>query len=151
MLEKVGPDATKPEAQNARALVVLNRVKDKLTGMLSYSWIRSQKMMESSIFAKTYFLDTLGRDFKPDAQLLVPEQVDKLLQQATSLEVCLLLILYSLSIYIETIMLMYLLSSIEPLPVVRWMVCILVESTSVPSLRCLLYYVHRLLNSYFYV
>ena len=49
----------KPEMQNARALVVLARVKDKLT----------------------------GRDFKPDFALLVPDQVDKLLQQATSLEV----------------------------------------------------------------
>lgn len=34
MLEKSVPDAAKPEAQNARAIVVLNRVKDKLTGML---------------------------------------------------------------------------------------------------------------------
>ena len=50
----------KPEVQNARALVVLRRVKDKLT----------------------------GHDFKPNEELTIPDQVDKLIQQATSLEVC---------------------------------------------------------------
>lgn len=49
----------KPEVQNARALVVLRRVKDKLT----------------------------GHDFKPNEELTIPDQVDKLIQQATSLEV----------------------------------------------------------------
>jgi len=46
------------QAQNTRALTVLNRVKDKLT----------------------------GHDFRPNEELPVPDQVDKLLQQATSLE-----------------------------------------------------------------
>lgn len=53
----------KPEVQNARALVVLRRVKDKLT----------------------------GHDFKPNEELTIPDQVDKLIQQATSLEVMFLL------------------------------------------------------------
>jgi uncharacterized protein YgfB (UPF0149 family) len=44
--------------QNARALQVLSRVKEKLTGM----------------------------DFKPNEELNVPDQVDKLLAQATSVE-----------------------------------------------------------------
>ncbi|KAF8421355.1 armadillo-type protein [Terfezia claveryi] len=48
----------KPEVQNARALVVLRRVKDKLTGY----------------------------DFKANEELTIPDQVDKLIQQATSLE-----------------------------------------------------------------
>lgn len=46
------------EAQNARALQVLARVKEKLT----------------------------GRDFKPHEELNVSDQVDKLLAQATSVE-----------------------------------------------------------------
>ncbi|KAH0559920.1 hypothetical protein GP486_003558 [Trichoglossum hirsutum] len=46
------------EVQNARALQVLERVKAKLT----------------------------GHDFRPNEELAVPDQVDKLLQQATSLE-----------------------------------------------------------------
>lgn len=46
------------EAQNARALQVLARVKEKLT----------------------------GRDFKPNEELNVSDQVDKLLAQATSVE-----------------------------------------------------------------
>jgi serine/threonine-protein kinase mTOR len=48
----------RPEVQNARALQVLERVKDKLT----------------------------GHDFKNEIELSTPDQVDKLLQQATSLE-----------------------------------------------------------------
>lgn len=54
------PDVHKPEVQNARAIVVLKRVKDKLT----------------------------GHDFRPTEELTVPDQVEKLIQQATSLEVC---------------------------------------------------------------
>ncbi|KAK6543250.1 phosphatidylinositol kinase- protein kinase tor1, variant 2 [Orbilia ellipsospora] len=46
------------QTQNARALAVLSRVKDKLT----------------------------GHDFRPTEELAVADQVDKLLQQATSLE-----------------------------------------------------------------
>jgi serine/threonine-protein kinase mTOR len=46
------------EAQNARALQVLARVKEKLT----------------------------GRDFRPSEELNVSDQVDKLLAQATSVE-----------------------------------------------------------------
>ncbi|KAI9699935.1 MAG: phosphatidylinositol kinase- protein kinase tor1 [Bogoriella megaspora] len=46
------------EVQNARALQVLKRVRDKLT----------------------------GRDFKPDEELKIEDQVEKLLQEATSLE-----------------------------------------------------------------
>ncbi|KAI9757288.1 MAG: hypothetical protein M4579_003499 [Chaenotheca gracillima] len=46
------------EVQNARALQVLSRVKEKLT----------------------------GHDFKPEEELSVPDQVDKLLAQATNLE-----------------------------------------------------------------
>ncbi|KAI5794446.1 armadillo-type protein [Peziza echinospora] len=48
----------KPETQNARALVVLKRVRSKLT----------------------------GHDFKPTEELTISDQVDKLIQQATSLE-----------------------------------------------------------------
>ncbi|KAJ3362692.1 phosphatidylinositol kinase- protein kinase tor1 [Allomyces javanicus] len=48
----------KPEALNARAVQVVHRVSNKLT----------------------------GRDFKPNQVLDVPQQVDKLIQQATSLE-----------------------------------------------------------------
>lgn len=55
----VAADLNKPEAQNARALTVLRRVKDKLT----------------------------GRDFKPNEELSVDLQVDKLILQATNLEV----------------------------------------------------------------
>ena len=53
----VDPDASK-EVQNARALQVLSRVKEKLT----------------------------GRDFKPNEELDVSSQVDKLLAQATRVE-----------------------------------------------------------------
>lgn len=51
-------EAEPKEVQNARAVEVLKRVKVKLT----------------------------GSDFKPNEELSVPEQVDKLLLQATSLE-----------------------------------------------------------------
>ena len=44
--------------QNARALQVLKRVREKLT----------------------------GRDFKPNEELKIEDQVEKLLQEATSLE-----------------------------------------------------------------
>jgi serine/threonine-protein kinase mTOR len=46
------------EVQNARALQVLSRVKEKLT----------------------------GRDFKPNEELNVPVQVDRLIVEATNLE-----------------------------------------------------------------
>ena len=52
------PEAEPKEIQNARALQVLSRVNEKLT----------------------------GTDFRPDEELSVPEQVDKLLIQATNLE-----------------------------------------------------------------
>ena len=52
------PEAEPKEVQNARALQVLSRVNEKLT----------------------------GTDFRPDEELSVPEQVDKLLIQATNLE-----------------------------------------------------------------
>lgn len=51
-------DAQAREVQNARALQVLSRVKDKL----------------------------VGRDFKPTEELTVPDQVEKLIVQATDLE-----------------------------------------------------------------
>jgi serine/threonine-protein kinase mTOR len=51
-------DTQAKEVQNARALQVLSRVKDKL----------------------------VGRDFKPTEELTVPEQVEKLIVQATDLE-----------------------------------------------------------------
>jgi FKBP12-rapamycin complex-associated protein len=54
--EGIPPEAR--EAQNARAVQVLARVKEKLT----------------------------GRDFKPTEELNVSDQVDKLLAQATSVE-----------------------------------------------------------------
>ena len=47
-----------PEAKNKKAVAVVNRVRDKLT----------------------------GRDFDPDVQLEVHDQVDKLIKQATSHE-----------------------------------------------------------------
>ncbi|KAL2355347.1 TOR1 phosphatidylinositol 3-kinase [Cryomyces antarcticus] len=53
-----GSDPDNREVQNARALQVLSRVEEKLT----------------------------GRDFKPDAELSVDDQVEKLLTEATSLE-----------------------------------------------------------------
>lgn len=53
-----GPPNEAREVQNARALQVLARVKDKL----------------------------VGRDFKPNEELSVSDQVDKLLAQATSVE-----------------------------------------------------------------
>lgn len=51
-------DPEQKEVQNARALQVLSRVKEKLT----------------------------GRDFKKDKELPVEEQVEKLLSEATNLE-----------------------------------------------------------------
>lgn len=51
-------DAPKPEILNTRALTVMNRVSNKLT----------------------------GRDFKPNITLDVPLQVQRLILQATSLE-----------------------------------------------------------------
>lgn len=51
-------DDQKPEALNAKALAVINRVNNKLT----------------------------GRDFKTALPLDVPDQVDRLILQATSLE-----------------------------------------------------------------
>ena len=54
----VEPEAEPKEVQNHRAVQVLERVKEKLT----------------------------GSDFKPNEELNVPDQVDKLLQQATNLE-----------------------------------------------------------------
>lgn len=53
-----GPDADVQETQNERAMQVLNRVKEKLT----------------------------GHDFKPDEELTYIVQVDKLLTEATKLE-----------------------------------------------------------------
>jgi FKBP12-rapamycin complex-associated protein len=53
-----GADADAAETQNERAVQVLNRVKEKLT----------------------------GRDFKPDEELTYTLQVDKLLTEATKLE-----------------------------------------------------------------
>lgn len=51
-------DAEAKEVQNARALQVLSRVKEKLT----------------------------GRDFKPNEELNVQSQVDRLIKEATNLE-----------------------------------------------------------------
>lgn len=48
----------KQEVRNERAIAVINRVKQKLT----------------------------GRDFNPDVELKVDQQVEKLIQAATSLE-----------------------------------------------------------------
>ncbi|KAI7009488.1 hypothetical protein KC355_g6531 [Hortaea werneckii] len=53
-----GIDPAEKEVQNARALQVLSRVKEKLT----------------------------GRDFKKEVELPVDEQVEKLLSEATNLE-----------------------------------------------------------------
>jgi len=53
-----GPDADMAETQNERALQVLNRVKEKLT----------------------------GHDFRPEEELTYILQVDKLLIEATKLE-----------------------------------------------------------------
>lgn len=53
-----GPDNEAKEEQNARALQVLARVKEKLT----------------------------GRDFKKDVELGIEEQVERLLSEATNLE-----------------------------------------------------------------
>jgi FKBP12-rapamycin complex-associated protein len=53
-----GPDVEGQETQNERAMQVLNRVKEKLT----------------------------GHDFKPDEELTYILQVDKLLTEATKLE-----------------------------------------------------------------
>lgn len=52
------PGATKQEVRNERALFVYNRVQQKLT----------------------------GRDFNPNVELTVEQQVEKLIGQATSLE-----------------------------------------------------------------
>ena len=56
---------------------MLDRVKDKLTGIVA-------PCIGKSCILTKYIL---GRDFRLGEALLVPEQVDKLLQQATSLEV----------------------------------------------------------------
>jgi FKBP12-rapamycin complex-associated protein len=53
-----GPDVEGQETQNERAMQVLNRVKEKLT----------------------------GHDFKPDEELTFTLQVDKLVTEATKLE-----------------------------------------------------------------
>ena len=54
----VNTELADKEVQNARALQVLKRVREKLT----------------------------GRDFKPEEELKIEDQVEKLLQEATSLE-----------------------------------------------------------------
>jgi len=56
--ETLGDPGAKQEVRNERALAVYNRVQHKLT----------------------------GRDFHPDVVLTVPQQVEKLISQATSLE-----------------------------------------------------------------
>jgi serine/threonine-protein kinase mTOR len=86
-------DANKPEAQNARALTVLRRVKDKLT----------------------------GHDFKPDDELSVDMQVDKLILQATNLEVCGTLLFYPRYSQLTSF------STIVPLSTLYWLVQFLVE------------------------
>lgn len=58
MTNVIGEAHNKPEVLNQRAVNVLNRVSNKLT----------------------------GKDFKPDHELDVHHQVEKLIQQATSLE-----------------------------------------------------------------
>jgi hypothetical protein len=67
--------ATRQEVRNERAPLVYNRVQRKLTGTysrgpMSFKLITVQQ----------------DRDFNPDNVLTVPEQVDKLILQATSVE-----------------------------------------------------------------
>ena len=57
-LQASNEQKAQPEALNKKALSVINRVRDKLT----------------------------GRDFNPDEKLAVPQQVDLLIKQATSRE-----------------------------------------------------------------
>ena len=66
---------TQPDALNELAVQVLNRVESKLTGFF--------KFLYSKLIP--------GHDFKPTVELNVPTQVDKLIEQAHSLEnLCLL-------------------------------------------------------------
>lgn len=67
--ELIQRENTQPDAINELAIQVLNRVQSKLTGNVS---------LQMSL--------TVGRDFKPTLELNVPTQVDKLIEQAHSLE-----------------------------------------------------------------
>lgn len=85
----------KPETQNARALAVLRRVQDKLT----------------------------GHDFKPNEELAIPEQVDKLISQATDLEVI------TSNVFLWNRLLT---CEIVPLPTLHRMVQFLVKLLTIP-------------------
>jgi len=67
--ELIQRENTQPDAINELAIQVLNRVQSKLTGIMLGD-----------------LLLILGRDFKPTVELNVPTQVDKLIEQAHSLE-----------------------------------------------------------------
>ena len=74
--ETMGEPGARQEVANERALTVYNRVLHKLTGMLFYMW----SSFKVNDHGKT------GRDFNPEVSLSVPNQVEKLISQATNLE-----------------------------------------------------------------
>src|SRR5882762_5541874 len=73
--ETANEPGAKQEVRNERALLVYNRVQHKLTGMC-----------HSALDVLDTYVTHEGRDFNPDVVLTVPEQVDKLILQSTSLE-----------------------------------------------------------------
>jgi FKBP12-rapamycin complex-associated protein len=76
VLTMVGTAEEAVDQINARALVVVERVQQKLTG---------SSPSPSSLSSPTDTMYT-GRDFKPTVVLNVNDQVDKLIAQAMSLE-----------------------------------------------------------------
>jgi FKBP12-rapamycin complex-associated protein len=68
---------TKQEVRNERALHVYNRVQHKLTGVITF-YRRSRPVVLKQL--------QTGRDFNPEIALSIEAQVERLIQEATSLE-----------------------------------------------------------------
>lgn len=76
--EATDEPGAKQEVRNERALMVYNRVQHKLTGMYDEEIKKLISLILTAVCS--------GRDFNPEIALKVPEQVDKLILQSTSLE-----------------------------------------------------------------
>ena len=76
MLDAVGDVGTKQEVRNERALHVYNRVQHKLTGAF----------ILPLCFRRVILKHNIGRDFNPEVALSIEAQVERLIQEATSLE-----------------------------------------------------------------
>ncbi|KAK3079016.1 hypothetical protein LTS18_005954 [Coniosporium uncinatum] len=79
----IANDPEAKEVQNARALQVLARVKEKLTGR---DFRPSEELVVEYQVERLIKEKLTGRDFRPSEELVVEYQVERLIKEATNLE-----------------------------------------------------------------